>query len=86
MEVRRDIATDRKLVRLKLCGRYQVDITPPEARSSHSGVEVVATRKGIEVSAYYDDFIGIEGGFISWKWLDLARRLLASRKEASADV
>ena len=43
----------------------------PEWR--HSGVELVLTRQGIELSGWYDSMVGIEGRFITWEEFDKAR-------------
>lgn len=38
-----------------------------------SGINITFTRKGIELAGYFDSFVGIEGGFISWTDIDLIR-------------
>jgi hypothetical protein len=39
-----------------------------------SGIQLTFTRKGLEVSGYYDHIAGIQGGLVLWDEIDLARR------------
>lgn len=39
----------------------------------HSGIDLVVTRKGIEVRGFYDSFVGLSGGDLSWEVIDSVR-------------
>lgn len=38
-----------------------------------SGIDLVVTRKGVELGGWYDHFVGVEGGLIPWAELDRLR-------------
>ena len=56
-------------------GRWVHEFVSPHPTPEwcHSGVELVLTRQGIELSGWYDSMVGIEGRFITWEEFDKAR-------------
>lgn len=48
-----------------------------------SGVDVRAYKNGLYVGGWYDSFVGIEGGFITWEQLDELRARTKRRKPYS---
>lgn len=53
----------------KVSGRWQETVRD-DGGSRFSGMELVATRKGVEVHGWYDSFVGI-GGHITLSWDEL---------------
>ena len=50
------------------------------AFGERSGVDVWAHKDGIFIAGWYDTFVGIEGGFVTWGELDELRRKAKRRK------
>lgn len=50
--------------------RYEYGIRSGWDDDRRSGIDLVFTRKGIEVGGFYDSMVGIEGGFIPWTEVD----------------
>lgn len=46
---------------------------------SNSGIEIRFTRKHIDVIGWYDTYVGIEGGILTWDELDAIRQRLFER-------
>lgn len=46
----------------------------------YSGVDLTSSSNGIWIAGWYDSFVGIEGGFISWEELDTIRKNTKRRK------
>ena len=61
--------------------RKAVDLTPQEYEGDRSGLRLVATPQGLEVTGWYDSIVGIPGFVVSWEAIDQARKKLTKRVE-----
>ena len=48
-------------------------------RAMNSGVDLTLDRHGISISGYFDGFVGIEGGSMTWEEFDALRAVVVSR-------
>jgi hypothetical protein len=54
--------------------RRTIDLTPLQREGE--GITFKVTRKGVDVSGYYDHFVALEGYTVTWEAIDEARKEL----------
>jgi hypothetical protein len=60
----------------KVGGRWQVEVRAPDADAG-SGTSLTFTRKGVEITGWYDHICGIGDGWtLTWSELDDIKRAL----------
>lgn len=63
-----------EFVREKKAGRWVVEVPAPDASASE-GTKLTFTRKGVEVTGWYDHFCGTGNGWeLSWSDLEAIRQ------------
>lgn len=60
----------------KNAGRWAIVVTTNASEWKSSDIELTFTRRGLEIAGYYDSFVGLEGGFLTWAEVDEIRAQL----------
>ena len=60
-------------------GRYQVCVTGTRLGYARDDIKLTFTRKGLEFEGYYDTFVGLPGGFLTWDEIASIRAELEAR-------
>ena len=60
--------------------------TTIEFGTSHDGISLGVSEKGIEVWGWFDGIVGIEGGFLSWDEIQKLRDRACKKKKKGGDA